>query len=77
MRKLAIWAASFSAGSFLMRFLLPETWTLPAAWCALGLGFAALLLRGPARLRAVIACSALAASLGYGWAFDLLVRAPA
>lgn len=77
MRKLAIWAASFSAGSFLMRFLLPETWTLPAAWCALGLGFAALLLRGPTRLRAVIACSALAASLGYGWAFDLLVRAPA
>lgn len=77
MRKLATWAFSFAAGIFLAQYLLPDGWLLPAAAAALGLGALALLLREPARYRAVLICTALSVALGYNWAFALFVQSPA
>lgn len=77
MRKLATWALSFAAGIFLAQYLLPDGWLLPAAAAALGLGVLALLLREPARYRAVLICTALSVALGYDWAFTLFVQSPA
>ncbi|BAK99646.1 hypothetical protein OBV_24480 [Oscillibacter valericigenes Sjm18-20] len=77
MRKLATWALAFAAGVFLAQYLLPDGWLLPAAAAALGLGVSALLLREPARYRAVLICTALSVALGYDWAFALFVQFPA
>ena len=77
MRKLATWAFSFAAGVFLAQYLLPPRWLLPVSAAALGLGVLALLLREPARYRAVLICTALSVALGYSWAFTLFVQSPA
>ena len=77
MRKLATWAASFAVGIFLAQVLLPDRLLLLCSAAALGLGVLALLLREPARYRAVLICTALSFALGYNWAFALLVQTPA
>lgn len=77
MRVFATGAFSFAAGTFLARYLLPGAWLLPFGAAAFALGMLALLLREPARFRAVLICCALSLSFGYNWLFALAVQAPA
>lgn len=76
MRKLAVFAGSFSLGIFLAQYLLPYDWLLPAALACLGLGFGALLLPWEQRRRCVVIAAALALALGYDWLYVRQVQRP-
>lgn len=76
MRKLAIFAGSFSLGIFLAQYLLPTDWLLPAAVLCLGLGCGALLLPWEWRRRGVVIGAALALALGYDWLYTRQVQRP-
>lgn len=76
MRKLAIFAGSFSAGIFLAQYLFPNDWLLPAAFACLCLGGLAMLLPWKWRRRGVIIGAALALGLGYHWLYARQVQRP-
>lgn len=76
MRKLAIFAGSFSFGIFLAQYLLPIEWLLPAAFLCLLLGCGALLLPWEWRRRGVAVGAALALALGYDWLYIRQVQRP-
>lgn len=76
MRRLAIFAGSFSLGIFLAQYLLPNRWLLPAALLCLGLGAAALRLPWPWRRRGVVIGAALALALGYHWLYARQIQQP-
>lgn len=76
MRRLAVFAGSFSGGIFLARYLLPGGWLLPAACLCLALGCGALLLPWEARRRCVVIGAALALGLGYDWMYVRQVQRP-
>ena len=79
MRKLATFAAAFSAGIFLARYLLAETFLLPGALICLVLGMLGWLLlpsAGYCRLRALLLCLGAAAALGYNALYIRMVQAP-
>ena len=77
MRKLATWTLSFAAGVFLTQYLLPPAALLYVAAGFMAAGVFALRLHEPARFRMVLICTALAASLGYSWAYIAWVSRPA
>lgn len=76
MRRLAIFAGSFSLGIFLAQYLLPNRWLLPAAVLCLGLGAAALRLPWAWRRRGVVIGAALALALGYHWLYARQIQQP-
>lgn len=76
MRKLAIFAGSFSLGIFLAQYLLSYNWLLPAAFACLGLGLGALLLPWEQRRRWVVIGAALALGLGYHWLYARQIQQP-
>ena len=76
MRKLAVFAGSFSLGIFLAQYLLPYNWLLPAAFACLGVGVGALLLPWEQQRRWVVIGAALALGLGYNWLYARQVRQP-
>lgn len=76
MRKLAIFAAAFSAGVFLAQYLLPVEWLLPAAGICWGLGWLCFLLPWEIRRRGVVVCAALALGLGWNWLYVRQVQRP-
>ncbi len=76
MRRLAIFAGSFSLGIFLAQYLLPNRWLLPAAVLCLSLGTAALRLPWAWRRRGVVIGAALALGLGYHWLYARQVQRP-
>lgn len=77
MRKLAWFAAAFSAAVFLAVYLLPEELLLPAgALCALG-ALAGLALRGHCRLRFLLAGFGLAAGLLWSGVYAGIALMPA
>ena len=76
MRKLAVFAGSFSLGIFLAQYLLPESWLLPAAFACLAMGCGALALPWEWRRRGVVIGAALALALGYDWLYVRQVQRP-
>lgn len=76
MRKLAIFAGSFSLGIFLAQYLLSYDRQLPAAFLCLGLGCLSMLLPWEQRRRCVVIGAALALGLGYNWLYARQVQRP-
>lgn len=76
MRKLAIFAGSFSLGVFLAQYLLPCDWQLAAAVFCLLLGCLSMLLPWEKRRRCVVIGAALALGLGYNWLYARQVQRP-
>lgn len=76
MRKLAVFAGSFSLGVFLAQYLLPYTWLLPLAGLCLLLGCGALVLPGLWRRRGVLIFTALSLALGWNWLYTRQVQQP-
>ena len=63
MRKLAAFAAAFSAGVFTAQYLLPREWQLPGCAALLLLSLTGFLLQGHGRLRVFLLCGGAAAAL--------------
>lgn len=76
MRTLAIFSGSFAAGIFLVQYLLPESWTLPATLLCLTAGWLALLLPQKMRRRCVLIGTGLALALGWNWLYVRQVQQP-
>lgn len=76
MRRLAVFAGSFSLGVFLAQYLLPHHWLLPAAVVCLSGGWLCFALPWPARRRGVVICAALALGLGWNWLYVRQVQRP-
>lgn len=77
MRKLAAFAAAFSAGVFAAQYLLPREWQLPGCIALLILALTGHLLRGHGRLRVFLLCGGAAAALCWNWCYESVVRLPA
>ena len=77
MRKLAAFAAAFSAGVFAAQYLLPREWQLPGCAILLLLSLTGFLLLGHGRLRMFLLCGGAAAALCWNWCYGTLVRLPA
>lgn len=77
MRRLAVFAGSFSLGVFLAQYVLQGGWILAGAGLALALGFLSKLLPWEWRRRGVILCAALALGLGWSWLYARQVQRPA
>lgn len=77
MRKLATFAVAFSAAVFAAVYLLPHGALLSGAALCGALTFAALLLRGEGRLRALLLGLGLAVGLLWSWGHDAIFFAPA
>ena len=77
MRKLAAFAAAFSAGIFVAQYLLPREWQLPGFAVLLLLSLTGFLLRRHGRLRVFLLCGGAAAALCWNWCYESLVRLPA
>ena len=76
MRRLAVFAGSFSFGVFLAQYLLPHIWLLPLAGVCLLFGCGALLLPDGWRRRGVLIFTALSLSLGWNWLYIRQVQQP-
>ncbi len=76
MRKFALFAFSFSAAVFLTRYVLYSNWQMPAAALFLVLGVLSLLLKGDARLRAMLAAFGLAGGLIWNLLYTSLFLNP-
>lgn len=76
MRRLAIFAGSFSLGVFLAQYLLPYDWQLTVAFACLLLGCLSMLLPWEQRRRCVVIGAALALGLGYNWLYARQVQRP-
>lgn len=76
MRKLAVFAFSFSAAIFLSKYALPPEWLWIAAALFAAIGLLALLLNGDARIRAMLLAFGL--TFGFAWysAYYTLVFKP-
>ena len=77
MRRLAVFAGSFSLGVFLAQYVLRGGWILAGAGLALALGFLSKLLPWEWRRRGVILCAALALGLGWSWLYARQIQRPA
>lgn len=76
MRRLAVFAGSFSFGVFLAQYLLPHIWLLPLAGVCLLFGCGALLLPDGWRRRGVLIFTALSLALGWNWLYVRQVQQP-
>lgn len=76
MRRLAYFAASFSAGIFLAQYLLPYEWLLPGMAAALAIAVCALFLPAKARQRLLLIGVGLSLAFGYNWLYVRQVQRP-
>lgn len=76
MRVLATFTGSFAAGIFLVQYLLPAPWMLPAALLCLAAGWLALLLPERARRRCILIGTGLALSFGWNWLYIRQIQQP-
>lgn len=76
MRKLAIFAGSFSLGIFLAQYLLPYDWLPPCAGAAFLLAWGRLFLNREWGRRALLVGVGLSLALGYSWLYVRQVQAP-
>ncbi len=77
-RKLGIFAASFSVAAYLCQYVLSaERWLIACGVCAALLALAFLLLRGKRRLALCLICSGLAVGFLWTHAYDRLMFEPA
>ena len=76
MRKLAIFAGSFSFGIFLAQYLLAAEWLLGGAFVCLAAACGAFLLPDLWRKRCVLAGTGLALALGWNWLYCRQVERP-
>lgn len=77
MRRLALFAGTFSAAVFLAQYLLPEAWLVPWALACFPLALAGLLLPVQVKRRAVVIGAALSLGLGYTWLYAHQIQRPA
>lgn len=76
MRRLAIFAGSFSLGIFLAQYLLPQSWLLPCGVLAFGAACGRWFLRDDRGRRLLLAGVGLALGLGWNWLFLRQVQGP-
>jgi len=76
LRKLAVFAFSFSAAIFLAKYALPLEWLLIVAALFAAIGLISLLLRTEIRLRAMLIALGLAAGFGWYFAYYTVVYKP-
>ncbi len=78
MRKLAVAALSYAAGTVLAHYLFPLSWLLPCAVACLPLVLVSLLaLRGAWRLRGALVFASMAAALAWSWVYAQFTLVPA
>ncbi|HHU05700.1 MAG TPA: DNA internalization-related competence protein ComEC/Rec2 [Clostridiales bacterium] len=76
MRKLAVFAFSFSAAIFLAKYALPPEWLLIAAALFAAIGLLALLLNGDVRLRAMLIAFGFVAGFLWNYAYYKVIYKP-
>lgn len=77
MRVLAIFAAAFSGGTFLARYLLPDNWLLPCAAAAFLFACTRFFLPGKTGRRVLLIGAGLSLSFGWNWLYAQRTAIPA